>query len=1217
MMYIVLLLILALTCHGDGQQNCSSECSKALGMEDNRIKNSQIIGGFAYNGDYANFGSQNARLHNSRGFKANPTFPPSSNVIEIQFGEEMVVTAIATQGYASEWVTSFNLFYSDPLGNQQSVKDVNGEQLIFLGNTDSDTVKQNSLPIPVLASSVFILPLTVHQNVGLRMEFYGCKGGHYFIVWLMLKETFFTVAYTDTLNYEYQDAIANTLDEVNRILATTWGFLHAHVRELSPQKSPSLSTVVTAIVEIHCLRSSEQALLTKLNSVVENNNEGIFDPGFIKFQYPKRCKCPPPKATLKLSKRMKNAEELFLSKIFMRLPLQLEHSCPPTTAIVYSWKLSKIDKETGFFGPLLEWGRKKTFVLPLRMVGIGYAYIQCQVELSGEVGSMAFDHGYIRIVRDPLVAIITDTTESRTQIMLSAGKSYDAGRKWSGTKGLQFTWFCRLEDEAFLNITERYVVDEPFGRPKSDRGCFGFGPGRLTSEDDVLVLHVTEMVKSKKYIFKLVVNKGDRNASAVYEFAVKPLVTIFVRCLSNCGKKVSPQDRLLLEAFCQGEACGNISKYDWSLHLINQSGNDLSVSQVSHVKIYPQMNSQRLLINDISNLQDDTIRNIHYAAKAGVQLNDGEGFNGNFSFVVNSPPKRVAPDASCHVVPTEGEAISTDFLITCSGWHDADKPLTYEFRYQDKYGMVMIQVGSLNNVTTKLPVGEAAEDYALVLEALVGDSYKDFTGTRLLVKVRPPKLSDFNDGFVNKQLNVIRDLVQVGDADRATELAFMLMSTVKDFQDESFDSKSSAILHDMKGIKVKSVVHVTKVAAVVVWATENSQSVSLSLQADAFSLLSEATDFMASQSSSNSTHDAKVAKNASSVLLNSIGSLLRISSQDASVETKDDFRKESGRENTIKTLELVRKVSKVLSSKSPTNQRKTVINSNFVDIVIYKDKPEDLSGRNISEGGADLVIPDSKNIFPNTNESVTLQLMAFKDNPYTWDKTALSIRSTVIDVTLRTSEGVEVEINNLSKPLGLHIPNKHQDLEPKKQPRHLFLQPGVIRYHTLVIPSNEHRVSLRVKSVESQQLAVYFGLGFKPNANNYSSMVNLPDLSSCQNNSTDKLFNCNDDIHSANLIGYDPGLYYVGITLISPAARLRRSCTGTGRRRKRSCVEVKDPPTTPPPTPLIVTPQYNAKTDANYTFSVTMGACLYWSEKEEKWSSKGCKVGIPYNYLSK
>lgn len=245
--------------------------------------------------------------------------------------------------------------------------------------------------------------------------------------------------------------------------------------------------------------------------------------------FAERCGCAPPKASLRLGKVMTDAREFFLSKIFMRLPLQLEHSCQPTTTILYSWKLSKIDKETGLFGPMQAWGRKKTFILPLRMIGIGYAYIQCEVELSGDAGSMAFAHGYMRIVRDPLVAVITDITETRTNIMLSAEKSFDAGNRWYGTRGLQFTWFCRLAGESLLDVTERYAVDESIGRVKTNTGCFGYGPGRLTSRDEVLVLNMTEMVKSKKYIFKLVVDKDDRNASVVYEFAVKPLASIFVR----------------------------------------------------------------------------------------------------------------------------------------------------------------------------------------------------------------------------------------------------------------------------------------------------------------------------------------------------------------------------------------------------------------------------------------------------------------------------------------------------------------------------------------------------------------------------------------------------------------------------------------------------------------------------------------------------------------
>ena len=109
----------------------TDDCSNALGMEDNRINNLQVTGGFAYNGDKENFGSQNARLHHPRGFRAEPErFSPSANTIGIHFAEGKVITAIATQGYGGEWVTSFNVFYTDSLGNQQSAKDIEGKLLV-------------------------------------------------------------------------------------------------------------------------------------------------------------------------------------------------------------------------------------------------------------------------------------------------------------------------------------------------------------------------------------------------------------------------------------------------------------------------------------------------------------------------------------------------------------------------------------------------------------------------------------------------------------------------------------------------------------------------------------------------------------------------------------------------------------------------------------------------------------------------------------------------------------------------------------------------------------------------------------------------------------------------------------------------------------------------------------------------------------------------------
>ena len=74
--------------------------------------------------------------------------------------------------------------------------------------------------------------------------------------------------------------------------------------------------------------------------------------------------------------------------------------------------------------------------------------------------------------------------------------------------------------------------------------------------------------------------------------------------------------------------------------------------------------------------------------------------------------------------------------------------------------------------------------------------------------------------------------------------------------------------------------------------------------------------------------------------------------------------------------------------------------------------------------------------------------------------------------------------------------------------------------------------------------------------------------------------------------------------------RPRRSidCGSRSGRQKRSCLGVKDPPPPPTPVPIVLRSEYNASTDLNYTLSVTIGSCLYWSEVKGQWTDEGCKV---------
>lgn len=65
-----------------------------------------------------------------------------------------------------------------------------------------------------------------------------------------------------------------------------------------------------------------------------------------------------------------------------------------------------------------------------------------------------------------------------------------------------------------------------------------------------------------------------------------------------------------------------------------------------------------------------------------------------------------------------------------------------------------------------------------------------FFGGLFIVKVRPPRQSDFSDKFINQQINYIRGFVKARDFDKATELSLMLMSTVKSLDDGTFNKNA-------------------------------------------------------------------------------------------------------------------------------------------------------------------------------------------------------------------------------------------------------------------------------------------------------------------------------------------------------------------------------------------------------------------------------------------
>ena len=92
-------------------------CNRELGIADGRIKDNQLSASSAHDNDFATYGAHRARLNITSwppGYRANAK-TTDFHWVRVSLHSEMVITAIATQGYGEpqvdEWVSNYMLLY--------------------------------------------------------------------------------------------------------------------------------------------------------------------------------------------------------------------------------------------------------------------------------------------------------------------------------------------------------------------------------------------------------------------------------------------------------------------------------------------------------------------------------------------------------------------------------------------------------------------------------------------------------------------------------------------------------------------------------------------------------------------------------------------------------------------------------------------------------------------------------------------------------------------------------------------------------------------------------------------------------------------------------------------------------------------------------------------------------------------------------------------------
>ncbi|XP_056395153.1 coagulation factor VIII [Hyla sarda] len=149
-------------------------CHQPLGLETGRIKDSQI----SASGHYGPWLPSLARLRNTGSINA-WSMDSVDSWIQVDLLTPMLIHSIQTQGarqrllsiYISQFLVSYSLNgqkWNSYQGNTSS------NQMVFFGNVDASTIRENHFDPPIIARFLRIHPTHTGARAGLRMELYGC-----------------------------------------------------------------------------------------------------------------------------------------------------------------------------------------------------------------------------------------------------------------------------------------------------------------------------------------------------------------------------------------------------------------------------------------------------------------------------------------------------------------------------------------------------------------------------------------------------------------------------------------------------------------------------------------------------------------------------------------------------------------------------------------------------------------------------------------------------------------------------------------------------------------------------------------------------------------------------------------------------------------------------------------------------------------------------------
>ncbi|XP_078376213.1 polycystin family receptor for egg jelly-like [Oculina patagonica] len=820
-----------------------------------------------------------------------------------------------------------------------------------------------------------------------------------------------------------------------------------------------------------------------------------------------------------------------------------------------------------------------------------------------------------------LVAVIYGGAEvirgHNETITMNASLSYDPDVGRGDHSGMNFTWHYG-EIKGNYSGLQTTMKDSFTGINHSSIRYSGNDSGI------VITFNTSHMLVNKTYVVKLVVTK-DYRSSSVYQ--VIHLVKgdppeISQRCVLNCELKISTSAKLSRQLECKGPKCTKISSYEWILykqHPSNASAPNADI--IWHKKDLQNITSTPLDSSSIVIKKGSLDGGKNYRLALFVRTSDKQSGMSVCDFSTASPPT----GGTCSITPSSGISLKTKFSLTCRNWTSDSTPLSYQLQYQLGNGLYSMLYRGLNStVISWLPPGKMSDNYTVILT--VSDPYgASAPAVNLPVQVEPsPFLGPENiTNFLKANNSMFNDAIKNGDLSKAAQIANAVLQAV--LQDGTMDSKEKAkiqdiIIKNIVSLPVKSLPDLLQSSSVIGSALQETETVSSTSLNSSLSAVNKMTSFLWNSSQSKDVANIPLVTQSAENLGSCLNSVLKAGASIASGD-KGSGLQEQGKNLVRTSMEIISLIGDAVLAGRLPDEGMISIETKELTMTLGRHSPDKLAGLKIEGGDGRFVLPADKNALGSEIDKsgfVDTQMLSIPFNPYAWDKTKQRVNSDVLTLDLKDKTRKLIKVANLSDSVNIVMPLKPQKLS-LESPKY-FTNNDNLRFHEIDVEYKDTLIMLEITPNKAGiNLFVYMRYGQRSTTREYDLNATISNNGWCvwtrsAHGKKDGKTECSSNqLLPIKTFVERPGKYFLGVqssnrSVINSRKRIKRSCLGK-RREKRSCVEVKDPPPTPPQSKNVtVVPVYDPETDQNYTLTVALGSCVYWSGERQMWITDGCQV---------